>query len=118
MNRNRLLNVLVLRCLQRGGPVLSILALLLSTVVPTFAQAPARPDRGIVPLGTYAISDIENINLSNGNVNLSIPLASLPPIAGGKLSWTVRAVYNSKLWDVTKEEVDNPIPSIPPPANY
>ncbi|MGH9905033.1 MAG: hypothetical protein ACRD8U_05535 [Pyrinomonadaceae bacterium] len=37
-------------------------------------------------------------------MNLSIPLASLPPIAGGKLSWTLRAVYNSKLWDTRIEE--------------
>jgi hypothetical protein len=35
-------------------------------------------------------------------VNLSIPLAALPPIAGGKLSWTVGAHYNSKIWDVLR----------------
>ena len=51
-------------------------------------QTAARPDRGTMPGATYQTSDIENISLSNGNVNLSIPLASLPPMAGGKLSWT------------------------------
>ena len=60
----------------------------------------------MVPPGSYVISDIESISLTNGNVNLSIPLASLPPMAGGKLSWTVSAVYNSKLWDVVKAETE------------
>ena len=69
-------------------------------------QNAARPDRGVGPLGSYAVSDIENVNLTNGNLNLSIPLASLPPIAGGKLSWTVRAIYNSKMWDLVRQEVD------------
>jgi len=67
-------------------------------------NAAARPDRGISASGSYAVSDIESINLTNGNLNLSIPLASLPPMAGGKLGLTVRAVYNSKVWDVVREE--------------
>src|ERR1041385_7141195 len=64
----------------------------------------ARPDRGIMPGAAYSVSDIENISLTNGNVQLTIPLASLPPIAGGKLKFTVNAVYNSKLWNVTRQE--------------
>jgi RHS repeat-associated protein len=73
------------------------------------AQGPriaARPDRGTMPNGSYAVSDFENISLQNGNVNLSIPLASLPPIAGGKLSWSIKAHYNSKLWNITKTQVE------------
>jgi RHS repeat-associated protein len=65
----------------------------------------ARPDRGVMPTSSYAISDIENINLTNGNLNLSIPLASLPPIAGSKLGFTLRAEYNSKGWDTVREEL-------------
>ncbi|MEK6289568.1 MAG: hypothetical protein AABO57_27960, partial [Acidobacteriota bacterium] len=60
----------------------------------------AKPDRGMGGNGSFAVSDIETVNLTNGNVNISIPLASLPPIAGGKLSWSIRANYNSKLWDM------------------
>ena len=33
----------------------------------------ARPDRGIMPGASYSVSDIENINLSNGNLGLTIP---------------------------------------------
>lgn len=72
-----------------------------STVGQTTA---ARPDRGMLPGASYSVSDVENISLTNGNVNLSIPLASLPPIAGGKLNFTLNAVYNSKLWNVTRTE--------------
>lgn len=64
----------------------------------------ARPDRGLMPGGSYSVSDIENISLTNGNVNIGIPLASLPPIAGGKLGLTLRAEYNSKLWDTVRTE--------------
>ena len=89
--------------------VIVCLLLLFSFSIEIVGQTAARPDRGVQPQGTYAVSDIENINLRNGNVSLSIPLASLPPMAGGKLSWTLRAVYNSKLWDAKKEErQDNP----------
>lgn len=79
----------------------TILVTVVSTAVSN-AQIPtaARPDRGLSATSAYSLSDIENINLSNGNVNLSIPLASLPPIAGGKVSAGFKAVYNSKLWDV------------------
>jgi hypothetical protein len=67
-------------------------------------QTAARPDRGTMPTGSYSVSDIENISLQNGNVGLSIPLAGLPPIAGGKLSWSLSAHYNSKLWNMHRSE--------------
>ena len=90
-----------------------IFSLLLgSSALAQSTQTTARPDRGINPGGAYSVSDIESISLTNGNMNLSIPLASLPPIAGGKLGLTLRAIYNSKLWDVYSQEKryrDNPV---------
>ena len=79
-----------------------------------FGQGSARPDKGIRSSGSYAVSDIENINMTNGNLNLSIPLASLPPIAGGKLAWTIGASYNSKTWDTfsVQEQDTSEIPPI------
>ncbi|MFZ0751924.1 MAG: hypothetical protein WAM70_21370, partial [Pyrinomonadaceae bacterium] len=76
----------------------------------TFAQTAARPDRGLVPGASYSVSDTETISLTNGNLNLAIPLASLPPIAGGKLSFSLSAIYNSKLWNITR--VQNQLPPI------
>jgi hypothetical protein len=77
---------------------------LLSAASLTAQTTAARPDRGIMPGASYSVSDIENISLTNGNVQLTIPLASLPSIAGGKLKFTINAVYNSKLWNVTRQE--------------
>src|SRR5436309_823323 len=83
---------------RTASTVLSFLLILLAgSGMLVMAQAPAIPDRGISSLGSYSVSNIENINLSNGNLGLRIPLASLPPMAGGKLSWTLNAYYNSKL---------------------
>lgn len=83
-----------------------VLALLMSLNQSAIAQsAAARPERGIAPADSYAVSDIESVNLTNGNLSLSIPLAALPPMSGGKLSWTLRAVYNSKAWDTVRSGI-------------
>ena len=78
--------------------------IILATTVAFGQTTAARPDRGKMPNGSYSVSDIENVSLQNGNVNLNIPLASLPSIAGGKLSWTLSAQYNSKIWDVVRTQ--------------
>jgi RHS repeat-associated protein len=82
--------------------IFSIALVLLAALSNATGQEAARPDRGGAMNRNYIVSDVESINLQNGNVGLSIPLASLPPIAGGKLSWTISANYNSKLWNVTR----------------
>jgi RHS repeat-associated protein len=84
----------------------SLAVLLMSPVTSPGQTSAARPDRGSSSSSSYSVSDIENINLQNGNVNLKIPLASLPAMAGGKLSWTISATYNSKLWNITRSEAD------------
>jgi hypothetical protein len=85
--------------------LLTLALLALNTALVSGQDTPAaRPDRGVRPNGTYSVSDVENISLQNGNVNLNIPLASLPPIAGGKLSFGFSAFYNSKVWDVVRTE--------------
>jgi RHS repeat-associated protein len=101
--------------LRTGARCVLFLTFLLGFELTAIAQTAARPDRGLQPSGSYAVSDIESINLTVGNVNLSIPLASLPPIAGGKLSFTLNATYNSKLWDVTRYQVKQ---NEPPIYNY
>lgn len=84
---------------------ISVLVFLLLQANTAFSQSTAaRPDRGMMPNGSYSVSDIENISLTSGNLNVSIPLASLPPTAGGKLGFTLSAVYNSKLWNITRSQ--------------
>src|ERR1044072_8551910 len=67
-------------------------------------QLTGRPEQGSGPDGGYQTTNIDSISLQNGAVNLSLPLASLPPIAGGKLSYTLTASYNGKLWKTLQQE--------------
>ena len=100
-----------MRRLSFAGKLLphSLAAFLLAVVavVPGYSQTgdtAAKPDRGMSSSSSYALSELENINLSNGNLTISIPLASLPAIAGGKLNFTLKATYNSKLFNTYSVE--------------
>src|SRR5260370_8310853 len=73
------------------------------------------PQRGLVPTGSYAISDLETINVVNGNVSYRIPLTSLPP---GRAGWSLGLdlTYNSQIHDPhyqhTRQATDaNPTPT-------
>jgi len=90
--------------------LLAATLLLLSTVSAPAQETGARPDRGAMPRAAYSVSDLESVSLTNGNMQVSIPLASLPPMAGGKLGLTLSAVYNSKLWNVTRTEYQSLYP--------
>jgi hypothetical protein len=95
----------ILTCHSFSKTLIPALLLIIQLSATANSQTTAqRPDRGFMPGASYSVSDVENISLTNGNVNLTIPLASLPPIAGGKLKLTLNAVYNSKQWNITREE--------------
>src|ERR1700687_2901632 len=78
------------------------LAFALSACLPQ-AQAQSAPptqitpsnDTGTNPFGTYS-TDVGNVNLSNGNLSLSIPLVSLPGRNG--TNFTLAIEYDSKIW--------------------
>lgn len=67
------------------------------SALPCFAQQET-PGRGTYPQGAYSLSDIEQINTTNGNVMFHVPVGSLPAGRNG-LSAAVALHYNSKLWD-------------------
>lgn len=94
----------------RGLQSILIILFVIGCAAETFSQTPinAHPDKGINTFGSYSVSDVENISMSNGAVNLSIPLASLPPISGGKLSFTFKAYYSSKIWESRTDERRQP----------
>lgn len=58
-----------------------------------------QPDRGFKTANSYAASSLETVNTTNGNLMLSIPVASLPAGRGGNPGYTVSLQYNSKLWE-------------------
>jgi RHS repeat-associated protein len=80
-----------------------VLLIMACAAVTARAQNPKQPQRGFYPAGSYALSDVETINTTNGNVIFRIPLVSLPPGRGG-LSAGVGLYYNSKIWETFSYE--------------
>ncbi len=60
------------------------------------------PQRGTQPGSSYAVSDIETINMTNGNLMLRFPLAQLPGGRGG-LAGGISLQYDSKIYDAYKQ---------------
>src|SRR5690606_31201790 len=65
---------------------------------------PIDPKRGAAPGASYSISDIENINLTNGNLMLNIPVASTAPARNGIVA-QISLQYNTKLYEPRVEEL-------------
>ena len=86
--------------------------LLFILLVPTLVVGQgSTPARGFQPGGSYALSDIENINTTNGNLMLNLALGKLGPGRGG-LSAQLSLQYDSKLFDSHTqyyEDWDHPI---------
>ena len=73
-------------------------------ITSSYAQNPTRDqEKGRIPGIPYASSDIESINLTNGNLAFSFPLGTLPS-GRGQASASLFLRYNSKLW---KKRIEN-----------
>lgn len=57
------------------------------------------PQRGFHAGGSYALSDLETLSSTSGELMFNLPVGSLPPGRGG-LSAQVKLHYSSKLWDL------------------
>lgn len=94
--------------LQRNVMVfITLIGLLLSLISPAvFAQyePPANVRRGAANGASYSVSDIETINLTNGNLMLNIPLAELPK-GRGSIGQSLSLMYNSKLYSTGTDEL-------------
>src|ERR1700737_113536 len=80
--------------------LLALPSLLLSTPALFGQSAPptqisASNDTGISPHTSYSTT-VGNVNLTNGNLTLDIPLINLPGRAGNALNLTLQ--YDSKIW--------------------
>src|SRR6266705_126241 len=69
----------------------------------TDQTTPSALAKGVHPLGSYDGGSFDKVNLFNGNLSISIPLAALNGRAG--LGVSVVLSYNSKIWRV--EEFPN-----------
>lgn len=72
-----------------------------------WAQGKEAGQRGFQPTGSYQLSEIETLNTRNGNLLLSVPLASLPPGRAGEPGFRLSLNYNSKLRDFLSRHVWN-----------
>jgi hypothetical protein len=61
---------------------------------------PTKPDRGIAPLVSYAVSEFETINPGTGNLIYQFSIAKLPPGRGG-LTVGLSLNYNSTIYDAS-----------------
>ena len=89
---------------------------LLSAAIATFGQGNS-PDRGYRAGNSHSISDIENVNLTNGNLMMNMPLASVAGGRGTTPGYTVRLQYDGKLWN-SKQTFEVGNPSINGPTTY
>src|SRR5688500_6026028 len=85
--------------------ILVLLAFVLAGNISLLAQEEHKnPARGFQPGASYALSDIETINTTNGNLMFNIPLVSLPK-GRGEVGRSISLTYNSKLYDTSVEEL-------------
>jgi YD repeat-containing protein len=92
-----------------------MLALLMLSARPAMAQSStvpldSLPQRGVVPAGTYAPTNVDTVDAVSGNVLVKIPLAKLPP---GRAGWSagLGLIYNSNIYDVISAYGLNPVNS-------
>jgi len=76
--------------------VLGIGALLLPSAL--HAQIHPNHAQGFEPQHAYQIGDIENVNLFNGNLTLTIPIGSQYPL-GGEFSYGLTLSYTGNVWE-------------------
>lgn len=82
--------------MRRAIPV--VLALI--AAVPLTAQVVVSPnlERGISPGKAFDVGDIDDVNLFNGNLNVSIPLGQTYQV-NGTLSYGLRLNYSGNAWE-------------------
>jgi hypothetical protein len=77
-----------------------------SSVFVCAQDPPKNPDRGAKLGNAYSIGDFEVINTTNGNLILNFPLALLPS-GRGDVGGGISLVYNSKIWDIKTEKIED-----------
>src|ERR1035441_2750022 len=72
-----------------------------------FAQATPDVEQGLKPFGSYDGGNIDSVSLSNGNVNLHIPLLSYPQ-RGDRLPLRFFIYYNNKGYSAVPNSPTDP----------
>ena len=73
---------------------------------PAAAQKMPGHELGFKPDRLYQFTDLDSVNLFNGNLTVSIPIGQRYSV-GGNLGYQFQLVYNSKMWDYMEWIDDN-----------
>jgi RHS repeat-associated protein len=82
------------------------IALVLTGSSTAMCQQDPSTGAGFKPYGSFEGSDVDSVNLENGNVMLHIPLASYPQ-RGGQLKFNITTRLNNISWTIRK--ITNPL---------
>ncbi|HEX3067146.1 MAG TPA: hypothetical protein VHX14_01130, partial [Thermoanaerobaculia bacterium] len=76
--------------------LLPAIALFFACTLGVLAQTHPNVEKGFAADKMYQFGDIDNVNLFNGNLTLTIPISSTP--VSDHLALSLTLVYNTKLW--------------------
>src|SRR5258708_6667177 len=74
------------------------LAIILAGSISVFAQSNVNEEQGLKPYDSWHGGDLDSVSLTNGGLNLHIPLLSYPQRGNLDLSFGLR--YSTKHWQV------------------
>src|ERR1043165_6002843 len=96
---------------------LALLATLtaLACALPAWAQKHPNIELGFNAKRVYDFSQIDSVNLYNGNLILQIPIG--PTYSVNALKYQLVLTYNSKVWDYVRYGA-SPTPQLPNPWDY
>src|SRR5258707_15199100 len=97
--RTKQMSILIHRNTTARMSFLLATALCILAIGSSLSAQDRSPARGFQAGNSYALSQIEQVNLTNGNLMMNFPIASLPAGAGGSPGASVTLQYNSKIWD-------------------
>jgi hypothetical protein len=76
----------------------AILLACLVFVSPAFGQKDATSELGFHPQKLYDFQNVDNVNLFNGNLIVTLPMGLRYPVSS-TFGYQLSLVYNSKIWD-------------------
>src|SRR5207237_7061413 len=84
-----------------------VFSLLIALAIASTAVAQKHPnlELGFKPEKLYQLSDLDSVNLFNGNLIIRIPIGQQYPV-NADFGYHLTLVYNAKMWDYTKQDAD------------
>ncbi len=100
-----------MRCFVRCVVGVSVgVGSILLAVQPTSAQDLENFAKGFTPEKAYAVGDLDNVSLFNGNLTVAIPIGQEYPVGGG-FSYRFTLHYNSNAWTYETNTVPSSDPN-------